>query len=359
MRQPRFVAHYELPAANPLAATGEGLRWGVVSTGKIANTVTAQLALLEDAVLQAVSSRELTRAEEFAQRFGFRRAYGDSASGLAGYEQLAADPDVDVIYVATPHAQHHEVTKYLLRAGKHVLVEKAFTLNAQQAKELEDIAREEGRFLMEAVWTRFLPAYQRVLELLEVGEIGAVQYVQADLGVVASTDSRSRLWAPADGGGALLDLAVYPLTWVVGALGFPPIDQATIHATGRLNSEGVDELATIALDYPGGQQAQVLVSFVTHSTRRARIGGDKGVIVTGAPLTNPQALTLIRGNVTTHEEYPHAYPPYTYQLREVTRQVQRGATESPTMPLSHTLTMMELQDEVRRQIGLVYPAESP
>jgi len=339
--------------ANPLVATGVPLRWGVVATGKIAHTVTGQLALLEDARLQAVSSRAPDKAAAFAAMYGFAASYSDDAA-RTGYEALAADPQVDVVYVATPHGQHHQVVMQLLAAGKHVLVEKAFTVNAREAAELIALAGDRGVFLMEAVWTRFLPAYQAVLDVLAGGGIGAVRYVQADMGFMAERDPRTRLWAPAAGGGALLDLAVYPLTWVIGALGFP----TAVQASGRLNSEGVDELSALALSFPGGEQAQVLVSFVSDSTRKARIVGTEGYVETDAPLTKPEGYTVVGAGQLHHESVPHGYEPYTFQLREVTRCIQHGMLESPTMPLEHTLRTMRLLDEVREQLGMTLPNDA-
>src|SRR5690606_1783138 len=169
------------PAADGdhLVATGTPLRWGVVATGRIAGVVTAQLALLEDARLQAVSSRDAAKAAEFAARHGFATSYGDGPE-LSGYQALAQDPDVDVVYVATPHGQHHELAKVLLGAGRHLLSEKAFTINGREAQELTDRASDRGLFMMEAVWTRFLPVCHRVLDVIPEGVIGDVVYVQAD-----------------------------------------------------------------------------------------------------------------------------------------------------------------------------------
>ncbi len=333
----------------------------MVATGSIAARVTPQIQALPDAVVTAVSSRDQGRAEAFARELGIERAYGD-AGGVPGYLRLAQDEDVEVVYVTTPHGQHHQVVKPLLDAGKHVLVEKAFTINAAEAEELVRAARSAGVFLMEAVWTRFLPAYRRTLEVLRSGEIGDVKLVQADLGFVAASDPRDRLWAKDAGGGALLDLAVYPLTWVIGALGFPE----TVQASGRLNADGVDETAALQLGYAGGRQAQVLVSFVSQSTRRARICGTRGVLVTNVPLTRPEGIsvTSVSGTVgaakedVRHEGLPFGPHPYAHQAREVTRCVQSGLTESPLFPLDDTLRTMKLLDEVRRQIGLVYPNDA-
>ncbi len=348
---PRHVARPPgTSGGDPTAATGRTLGWGVVATGKIAHTVTAQLAQLGDARLRAVSSRDAVRAAAFATMYGFEASYADGP-GLEGHAALAADPDVDVVYVATPHGYHHEVASTLLAAGKHVLIEKAFTITAAEAADLITIARASGVFLMEAVWTRFLPAYQGALDVLASGELGELRYVQADMGFMAERDPRTRLWAPADGGGALLDLAVYPLTWVIGALGMPH----TVHAVGRVNAESVDEFNALTFGYPGGEVAQVVASFVSSSTRRARIVGTEGYLETDAPLTRPEGYTVFAGGEARHESVPHGAEPYTYQLREVTRCVQEGLLESPTMPLADTLASMRLMDEVRRQLGVRLP----
>jgi len=343
-----------LAGGDPLAATGRPLRWGVVATGKIAGVVTAQLARLGDARLQAVSSRDAAKAAEFAARFGFASSYGD-VPGTTGYEQLARDPGVDVVYVATPHGQHHAVALAMLAAGKHVLIEKAFTINAREAHELAGLAAAAGLFLMEAVWTRFMPVYHRVLDVIEHGAIGRVVYVQADIGFMAARDPRDRLWAPADGGGALLDLAVYPLSWVLGALG----EARAVNASGRLNDQGVDVVSALALTHDHGGFSQVVASFVSESVNRAAIVGDEGVIVTDSPVSRPQGLTITSGGRSRHESVPHGTEPYTYQLREVTRCIQQGLRESPTMPLAATLSTMELFDEVRRQTGVTYPNDDP
>lgn len=366
----RHVARPEWLSANdadPLAATGRPVRWGVVSTGNIADKVTAQLRQLQDVELVAVSSRSAERAKAFAAKHGFGRWYGDDVDdgdggddgddgGRTGYQRLAEDPEVEVVYVATPHGQHHEVASALLRSGKHLLVEKAFTINAREARELAKLAAEGGLFLMEAMWTRFLPAFQHTLDVIERGDIGEVAYVQAELGFMAVGDPRSRLWAREAGGGALLDLAVYPLTWALGALGYPQ----SVHAAGRLNSEGVDELEALTLTYGDGRQAQLLTSLVTAPRSRALIVGSRGTIATEGSLTRPSGIavtTAVNGSTGGAEVEPFTTdaPLYAHQLREVTRCVQQGLTESPTMPLSDSVRTMVLLDEARRQIGVTYP----
>jgi len=340
----------DLAGAGPLAATGPTLRWGVVATGSIARTVARQVALLEDAELHAVSSRDAARARAFADELGFDVAYGDDRRHL-GFERLAADPDVDVVYVATPHGQHHDVVRTLLEADKHVVVEKSFTVHAREAEDLVALARERGRFLMEAVATRFLPAYQRALDVVASGELGEIRHVQADIGLPMAGDPRRRLWDPEDGGGALLDLGVYPFTWAFGALG----PAASVQASGVLNEEGVDELAALTLGYDGGALAQLTSSFVAHAGRSATFAGGEGTLRTEGPLTAPTGFTVVRPDGVRIERIEAAGPRYAYELREATRCVQQGLGESATMPLADTVAMLRLFDEARRQVGVRYP----
>ena len=348
-----FIARPELLDADPRTATGRPVGWGVVATGSIAATVTADLALLPDAVLAAVSSRRADRAAAFAERFGFATSYSDTAERL-GYEALLADPAVEVVYVATPHAQHHEVVRAALSAGRSVLVEKPVTINAREAQELADLARERGVFLMEAVWTRFLPAYQRALQIAASGELGTVQWVSAEVGFPAPLDPTARIWARADGGGALLDLAVYPLLWAWGTLGLPE----SVTAVGALNAEGVDTQNALSLTYPSGAQAQLTTSLLARSPHTALVCGSEGWLrAQGADAVyRPTRLEvqLGDGEVRT-EEFELIGSGYVHELREVVRCLQQGLTESPVMPLEHSLATMRLLDGVRAQLGVVYP----
>lgn len=337
-------------APSPFAATGKPLRWGVVATGGIAKKVTQDLAQLEDAVLQAVSSRIEERARAFAETFGFASVHYDDGE-TRGFELLAQDPEVDVVYVATPHGQHYEVCKALLSAGKHVLCEKAFTVNAREAEELIRLARENGVFLMEAVWTRFLPSVNRAWDILSSGELGDVRWVQADLGFPAAYDPKARLWDPVAGGGALLDLTVYPATWALGALGFP----TSVAAEGSVNDDGVDAQNALTLTYASGAQAQLSSSLLASGPCQATVAGDKGWLRTSAPLHNPLELYVHpHGGEARVEEFAPAGNGYSYELREVTRCIQDGLTESPTMPLQHTLDTMRMFDGIRAQLGVRY-----
>ena len=350
-----WIPRPELLDADPLTATGRPVRWGVVATGAIAATVTADLALLPDTVLAAVSSRRAEAAAAFAERFGFATSYGDTDRRL-GYDALFADPDVDAVYVATPHAAHAEVVTAALRAGKAVLCEKPVTINAREAQAVVDLARERGVFLMEAVWTRFLPSFQRALEIAASGEIGGVQWVGAEIGFRARQDPDSRIWRRADGGGALLDLAVYPLQWAWGTLGLPD----AVTAVGTLNAEGVDAQSALTLRYDSGAQAQITTSLLARSPNTAIIAGSEGWIrAQGSDAVyRPTRLDVESGDRAVRtEEFEMTGSGYVHELREVTRCVQQGLTESPVMPLEHSLTTMRLLDDVRAQLGVVYPTD--
>ncbi|MHA7282097.1 Gfo/Idh/MocA family protein [Arthrobacter sp. TMS2-4] len=341
----------EAGAPSPVVATGRALKWGVIATGGIASKVTQDIALLEDAVLHAVSSRSVDSAAAFADRFGFATSYGNDG-GVAGYQRLVDDPEVDVVYITTPHGQHYDVARAALTAGKHALCEKPFTINAAEAEDLAAIAAERGLFLMEAVWTRFLPSVNRAWEIIHSGELGEIRWVQADLGFTAPEDPTSRLWDPAAGGGALLDLTVYPLTWALGSLGFPD----SVSAVGTLNSDGVDLQNAVTLGYGNGAYAQLSSSFIASCPGRATVCGSKGWLRTGGGnLHNPQELEIRVGQAEARvEHFEQVGGGYTYELREVTRCIQEGLTESPTMPIGDTIRTMRLLDGVRAQIGLRY-----
>ena len=209
-------------------------------------------------------------------------------TGRPAIERLLANDAVDVVYVATPHAHHHEIALAALNAGKHVLCEKALTVNAREASELVSLARAKGLFLMEAMWSRFLPGMQRAFEIAASGEIGEVKWVGADLGFPAPYSPTSRLWAPKDGGGALLDLTVYPLLWALGTLGFPQ----TVSATGWLNDDGVDAQNALTLGYHHGAQAQLTSSLLAHGPRTATVAGSHGFLQSIGSINNPKELLV-------------------------------------------------------------------
>ncbi|WP_026532583.1 Gfo/Idh/MocA family protein [Arthrobacter sp. H41] len=339
---------------SPADSTGRPVFWGVIATGSIAARVTADLALLDDAVLQAVSSRSAQSATAFAERFGFATSYSNDDGGATGYAQLLADPRVEVVYIATPHTQHYAVALAALEAGKSVLCEKPLTMNAREAHHLVECARSKGLFLMEAVWTRFLPSFRRALEVVESGEIGTVRWIQADLGFPAPYDPASRLWDPAAGGGALLDLAVYPLTWALAALG----ESHALSARGSLNSDGVDLQNALTLTFDGGAHAQLTTSIAADCPSVVTITGTDGWLRTSAPLFNPGELVIQprQGTLRT-EQFGVFGNGFSYELREVMRCLQAGFTESAVMPHGDSVRVMGLLDDARRQMGLRYASD--
>jgi predicted dehydrogenase len=336
------------------ASPNQTLNWGVVATGRIAHRVTADLARLEDSVLHAVSSRRAAPAKTFAGQYGFATSYHDQP-GTKGYEQLLADPDVDLVYIATPHASHHEVAMAALRAGKHVLCEKPLAVNAREAREIASLARAQKLFLMEALWTRFLPSTRRALEVVRTGKIGTVRWVQADLGFAATYDPDDRLWDPAAGGGALLDLTVYPLTWAVNILGFPE----SVTAAGQLNHDGIDVQNTLTLGYANGAAAQLVCSLQSDSPGIVTVSGTEGWLRTGSPLYNARRLEYQGADGEMQlEEFAEETEGFIHELREAGRCIRAGLLESPLMPWDESVQIMHILDGARAQLGVRYESDS-
>lgn len=328
--------------------TGSSIRWGILSTGRIAGVFAEALQSLDDARLVAVGSRDADSAAAFGDRFNIPRRY-------ASYEELAADPDVDIIYVATPHALHAENCLLCLRHGKAVLCEKPFTINARQAAEVIAVARERGIFLMEAMWTRFLPAIVRLRELLAAGAIGEVRMIASDFGFRASVDPRSRLFDPALGGGSLLDVGVYPVSLTSMIFGGEPERIATL---AHFGSTGVDEEAAMILGYSGGRMAMLWSAIRTETPHETTIMGADGMIRVHPQWWRARTLTLIRsGHADEVIDAPYSGNGYQYEAIEAMRCLRAGLTESPVMPLDETLGIMRTMDAIRRQWGLAYPME--
>ena len=332
-------------APSPVHATGRTLNWGVVSTGRIVSHVIADLQSLGDANVIAVSSRSEERARIFAEEHDIEWAFGS-------YQAMFDEPEVEAVYIGTPHGQHFEIAMAALKSGKHVVCEKSLTINAHEARALVAEARDRDLFLMEAVWSRFTPVFARAMEILESGELGEVSWVQADLGFKADYDPNWRLFNPADGGGALLDMTVYPLTWAIGAMGFP----TSVQATADLNEDGVDIQNAITLAYPGVRHAQLMTTLTATPPREARVACSNGWLSTNAPLHNPTKLFIHPAKgLSRTEVFEPVGNNYTYQFREVTRCIQQGLNESPTMPWEHSVNTMAIFDGIRHQVGIRYP----
>jgi predicted dehydrogenase len=320
-------------------------RWGILATGKIAAAFLADLRLLPDAEVIAVGSRTPESARMFADRHGIPRAYGSWA-------ELAADADVDVVYVATPHPAHHEAAMTCLAAGRAVLCEKPFTLDRATSEDLVGTARDRGLFLMEAMWMRCNPIVLQMRELIAGGAIGDVTTVQADFGIAGPFPPEHRIRARALGGGALLDLGVYPVSLAHFVLGVP--DQ--VRAWASLTPEGVDENTGIIFGYDSGAMATLSCGLVGETPKTAVITGTKGQIEVGSPLYRPSQLVLHRDGAD-----PEIMPAdqhgggLQHEAAEVQRCLRAGLLESPLVPHTATLEVMSLLDTVRAQIGVTYP----
>jgi predicted dehydrogenase len=320
----------------------EEIRWGVVGPGRIAELLVRDFAIVEGARAVAVASRSQARAEEFAGRHGIERAHGS-------YAAILADPDVDVLYLATPHAQHHAIALGALRAGKALLVEKAFTATLAGAQEIVDVARETGVFVMEAMWTRFQPAIVRLRELIADGAIGEVRSVQADLGVIREYEPSDRLFDLALGGGALLDLGVYVVSFAQMLLGNPD----TVTATGSRFDSGVDAEAALLLGWADGRSATLTTSLRHGMPGQARVFGTSGWIDVLPRFHHPDTIVLHRnGSEPETIARPHLGGGYAHELVEVTECVRAGATESAIMPLADTLAVQAVLEQAAQQLGV-------
>lgn len=328
--------------------TGGGpIRWGILGTGRIAGLFAQGLAAVPDAALVAVGSRTQEAAEAFGERVGAPRRHGS-------YEALANDPGVDVIYVATPHPLHCENTLLCLRAGKAVLCEKPFAINAAEARAMVGEARARGLFLMEAMWSRFYPAFFKLRELLAAGAIGEVRMLTADLGFRSNVNPQGRLFDLALGGGALLDVGVYPVSLASHILGKP----SGVLSKAHLGETGVDEQAGIILSYPQGQIALLHTAIRTTTLHEATLMGTEGMIRLGLDWHKPDRITLIRpGSQPETIACPIAGNAYNYEAAAVGEYLRAGQPESPIMPLDETIAVMETLDAIRGQWGLRYPNE--
>jgi predicted dehydrogenase len=331
---------------DPLQAPSLG--WGVLGAGWIADVVCASMRAGTRQRLVAVGARDGRRAQEFAAKHGAERWYGS-------YEELVQDPGVDVVYVATPHSHHLEHALLAIGAGKNVLVEKAFTRNAAEARELVAAARKANVFLMEAMWTRFLPRMVTLRDMLGDGVIGDIVEVTADHGQGFAFDPAHRLYNPALAGGALLDLGVYPVAFVVDLLGVPE----RVVARGSLTQTGVDGEDTIILDYgDGAARGAASTTLWARTPTVAWVAGTGGRVFLPGDFYQMGSLVVDRRDGSHVEwSFPGGGRGYEYELAEVARRVSAGEKSSPLMTPEQSVAIMEVLDSVRAQVGVVYPGE--
>lgn len=326
----------------------EHLRWGILGTGWIAEQQTKDLKVLGSPVT-AVGSRTQKRADAFAAAHGIPHAHGS-------YDALVADPDVDVIYVATPHPMHAADAMLALDAGKHVLVEKAFTVNAAEARSVVDLAHERGLVALEAMWTRWLPHMVRIREIIAAGTLGDVRTLIADHTQKLPADPAHRIQNPDLGGGALLDLGIYPVSFAWDLFGAPASVQAHSSPTPVT---GVDRQTAMILGYDGGQQAVLQCALDTAGPNRAVILGTEARIEVDGVWYTPTSFRVVAPDGSVLEAYESRVEGrgMQFQAAELESMVATGALDSDVLPSAQTVAIIETLDEVRRQIGLTYPTE--
>ena len=325
-----------------------GVRWGIVGPGRIAEKVVGDFAHVPDAVVTAVASRSADRAQAFADRHGIGRAHGS-------YRAIIDDPDVDVLYLATPHPQHHAIGLAAARAGKALLVEKAFTATLAGAESLVAAVTEHGVFAMEAMWTRFQPAVVLARELIADGAIGEVRSVQADLGVTRDFDPADRIFARELGGGALLDLGVYPISFAQMILGNP----TTVTAHGSLEPSGVDAEVSVLLGFGDGRSATAMCSLHSPMPGHARIFGSTGWIDVLPRFHHPESIVLHRGGADAERfDRPALGAGYSHELIEVTNGIVGGKQQSSVMPLSDTVEVQRVLEVALDQLGIRFAEDA-
>jgi predicted dehydrogenase len=330
--------------------TSDGhIRWGILGTGFIAGLQTQDLAE-NGFTVQAVGSRNAESSKAFSEKLAIPTAH-------ASYEALVADPHVDVVYIASPHTYHHAHALLALNAGKHVLVEKPFTINAREAQEVFALAEAKGLVALEAMWSRCLPHMIRLREIIAEGSLGQIRKVTASHNQNLPKDPAHRLNDPALGGGALLDLGVYPVSFAIDVLGIPD----SIRASASMTATGVDRQTAAIFEYADGQQALVDCALDIASNNRAVVIGTEGWIDIESTWYNPTPFTRFddAGNVLEKFDQRVTSRGMQYQSAEMERLIRAGLTAGTVLPPSESVAVMAAMDEIRRQIGLKYDADAP
>ncbi len=323
------------------------IRWGILATGGIAHAFTSDL-VLNGFHVQAVGSRSQSSADAFGAEFGIPHKH-------ASYETLVADPDVDIVYISTPHTFHAENARLALNAGKHVLIEKSITLNAREAREIVDLAASRGLLVLEAMWTRFLPHMVRIREILAAGTLGDVHTLIADHTQDLPDDPAHRINSLALGGGALLDLGIYPLSFASALFGRPE----TILASATFKETGADAQVATLFRYAGGQIASTLSASDTKGPNTATILGTKGRIDIDSVWYAPTTFRVLNSANEVIESFTSEVNGrgMHYEAAEAEQLIRAGKISSDIMPVEESVAIMETLDAVREQIGLRYPGE--
>ena len=320
------------------------IKWGIIGLGSIAHKFAADLLITENAVLKGVASRSESKAEEFAQRYQANNYYSD-------YEALAQDETIDIIYIATPNTYHFENTMMCFKHNKSVLCEKPMGVNSQEVKKMIQEAQSRDLFLMEGIWTRFIPAIQKLLELIKDNQIGDIISVDANFGFRKEFDAESRLFNKQLGGGSLLDIGIYPIYISFLALGFP----ADIKAMARMTNTQVDRSCTMLFHYDNNSKAQLSSTFEANTTNEAFIYGTKGKIKLHAPFHQPQQITLFNYDGQQQDfKIPYRGNGYVHEIEAINQCLQQELTEHPQLSLANSLSISQIIEAIKKQIGLSY-----
>lgn len=319
--------------------------WAILGCGKIAAKFSQDLKLLPNAILYAAASRDFHKSSAFAGKYGFEKAYGS-------YEEMVADPLVDIVYIATPHSHHCEHAILSLEHGKAVLVEKAFALTSVQAEQMVKAAHRNNVFLMEAFWTRFQPSYQKVREVLLSGGLGKARMMRSEFCFYSPYVPDNRLYNLALGGGSLLDIGIYPVFWALQLFGNP----SEIQTTADLAPTGADRSMAMTFKYPGGEIAQLASSFAVCSDTQTEIWCEKGWIRVRRIDPSTVRVTISKKENQEEEYVFHLDNGFGLFLeaRHVMECLDQGLKESPLLPLSFTLQQMQLLDRIREMAGVRY-----
>ena len=319
---------------------------GIIGAGRIVNIVVHALLGTPQTKCYAIASRDLIRAQEYAEKYGFEKAYGS-------YEEMLQDPNVELVYIATPHSHHYEHMMMCIEHGKSVLCEKPFTLNADQARKVRDAAKEKGVYVAEAIWPRYMPSRKIINDAIESGMIGKVNTLTANLSY--KIDDKERIVTPELAGGALLDIGVYGINFAIMHFGW---DVERVESSVKMTDAGVDAMETITIFYKDGRMAVLTHSIYARSDRKGIIHGEKGYIVV-ENINNPQSVSIFDDNdqLLAHYDVPQQINGYEYEFIESVECVSAGKTESDSMKLDESVFMMDVMDSIRKSWGLVYPQE--
>lgn len=322
------------------------MKFGILAPGRMANAMALAVSSIHDIERYAVASRDLGRAENFAKKWEFEKAYGS-------YEEMVKDPEVEFVYVASPHSHHYEHAKLCLEHGKHVLVEKAFTVNAKQAEELVALSKKNNVLLAEAMWTRYMPNRQMISGVINGGVIGKVTSLTANLGYVISHVERMR--EPSLAGGALLDIGVYPINFALMAFGD---DIKSIDATAVMTEKGVDLMNSITLTYEDGRMAVLHSSMAAVTDRQGVINGDNGFIEV-QNINNCEEIRVynLDRKMVARYEVSEQVNGYEYEVVACIKAIREGKIECEEMPHEETLRVMHILDSIREKWNMKYPCE--